>query len=369
MSKSERSFAENRQAFEYVSPKAWRWVRDSFLYGDTIYLIVLAGSRNAARMIRFFANSKNLKAAGMPFKVKILGVFSEDVTEPEVAWEANAHRRIYRYLLDWHPDLLQLRDADVSLLQMAEIWKRQQGNRFREYMRSVQKWCKEAEVPLSYEDPNGPKGQEVIAQWARQARSRKSKREGPPFHMLLANPYRRYIGYALRRNTGEISRAAPTEKNPKNRELEVVHGNALFGFAFGFHPNLPAGRQFGLEFMGGASPVDYYIDAKLTEARLAVMGLGPGSMDNKDLHLFDGPLRSFRLNPAWPSRRKRTPQECHEGGYQIVDWVWSNVECTLFGGGRAGNTGIAHVIAERVYALYQASESGYSLRYCSIDDL
>jgi hypothetical protein len=364
------SFADNRRSFDYVRPAMWKWFEDAFLFGDTLYLLILAGSRNASRIIRFFADESNQKAAGMPFKVRIVGVFSENVSDTGQAWAANAHRRIYRYLLDFDPDVLKLLEPELKKEDFERIWITHQGSRFREYQRSVKKWAEKFELPVCYDDPNGATGQAAIAEWAVSGkRGRRRSKDGPPFHMLISNPFRTYVSYVLRRSTGEISVSAPTPENPKNRRLELVQGNACFGLSFGFHPNLPSGRQFGLEFMEGASPVDYYVESKLKAARLAMMGLGPGKMDNKELYLFDGPLRDFGLNPQWPPRRKRTAFECHEGGYQIVDWIWSTVERTLFGGGIAGNAGIAHVIAERVYALWIAKEAGLELAFSPIKDL
>lgn len=345
-------WAENRRFYEYVDAEAWDWFMDSVLEGDSLRVLITAGSRNASRILRFFRKESEIIDAMLPFPVKVVGVCTENLSDPEEAWQANAHKRVMKYLLDYSPRLLRLSDPELSQQEFSEIWSSHQGVHFRNYMSSAPRWCNEWKVPWTYSDPNSDDGFQEISAWNTVKGSTK------PFNMIVSNPYRRWISYRLRRLTGEISQPA---KGGRKRELQIVHGYRTFGLSFGFHPSLSAGSPKSLEHMGGASPVDYYLNQKITGARLAVMGLGPRKMDDWDLWRFDGPPSEFgiqypksepQLGEASEKRYLAYQEVMHNNGYVIADWIWSVMEKTLKGNPKKGLEGIGSAIAQQARALW-----------------
>ena len=341
-------WSDNRSFFEWVEPEAWKWFEDAILQDNQIRVLICAGSRNAARILRFFKTREAWIAGKLPYPIKVIGVCSEKITDAVDARAANAHKRFTRYLLDYSDELEKLLDPDLSMDEYARIWTSNQGTNFRNYVRSIEEWAPKFDVPLTYLDPNTDEGFDQVCSWSRRRNGR------PPFNMIVSNPYRNWISYRLRKIAGEVSETI--SRGSKKRQLLTAQGYRLFGLCFGFHPTLLVGRPNGLEFMEGASPVDYYLRRKLRRGRLAMMGLGPKKMDDRDLWCFDGPISDFGLNKK--AGFDESPEKNHEFGYKIVEWIWDSMEPTLRGDYHHGLVGIGAAIAEQVNALYLHERNG-----------
>ena len=338
--KGGKDWAENRKYYGFVRKKMWRHFRERHMDGSNVLrLLALMAPRQLARLADSLADVEAQFKARFPFEVRLVAGCTEDLRTADGLEEADAKNRIHQYMAEYTP-------SGLNFLKYGP---------FTAYATSAERHLRDLGIPLFYGNPhpNPAKGDPDV--WQRVLDLAPSK-TAHPFHATLSGPWKYWIDRHIRDMCGEV-------RDPETEDLLLLDGGRYsYGSLWGFHPNLECGEPEGLEEMAGQTPIDYFINNRIMEARLCLMGIAGRCMDDMRLHAIDGPVIEFKEGkerPVYPKRGRLGRAQRHRNGYIIARLSWKGIEPTLVGKKKKRRRdkdwkGFGHAIARRVQTQYYA---------------
>lgn len=353
-------WSANWSRHEYLTPPIRDWFEQRYLQGrNCLRVLTTAAPLTTPTLLRTACDWGAQFHAGYVLPLRVVHCNIEPLFTVEGAREVNALNRCHRFTQTYQNHL-----AGVWDVQAEELVR--QRSILDDAVEDVQWSHPELRLPPpTTVDPNSRSFLETL----RSAPSQPVAGVDRPFEILLSGPNGRWVGRNLREAAGEVSFATEkrTRSGHQKRDLYAVsddHGETCYthGFAFGFHPVGPAGGRDDFVAHQGKDPSELILRSGRSEARVAVMGLGPTMLDDARLWEFSSPPTRFDVVGTAAGR---TEEEHHRASLQFHWWYMRQFRACTTGNRQPGCLHLGHAIAKRIWALYQADQRGWSQRYLS----
>lgn len=312
--------------------------------GKSLKVVVFAGPQTLIKICEALCDWNSQYKAGYLLPLKLVAAFCEDIFTEEGAHHVRALHRIHRFYQPLENVKKGIWDPNTKRLIAV---KARMESRYEELRRRYQFLNL---PPLSYADPNSEEAKNIILN-SSDFRIREGRR---PFDMVLCGPNRAWISRWHRKITGELAFPIPGDSKYK-RHFELYCPNIYnrihytYGFGWGFHPVGSAGNDFDFAEFAGSDPITKIVSNRRKYGCVALMGLGPYTMDDPRLFDITSGATSYKL--CYSSKR-RSEEKFHEQCYQIMRWYGGSIPNVMFGDGTPQYANLGDAIGKRIRVLF-----------------